>query len=132
MRVPFWLGDFFPINTHSKIPKTYLPGPTSVQSSSIKWHPSRGNLSKISFSNLNLDFIGKFSDLQLSLKFVKNYVMRPLSVRSFSKIQRETFEVEIFPIFSTSKKKNCKTARIGKFCKGNFFPKNRKFFHFFH
>ena len=55
------------------------------------------------FSNLNSDFIGKFSDFQLSSKFVKNNTLGPLSVRSFSKIQRETFEVEIFPIFSTSK-----------------------------
>ena len=55
------------------------------------------------FSNLKSDFIGKFSDFQLSSKFVKNNTLGPLSVRSFSKIQRETFEVEIFPIFSTSK-----------------------------
>ena len=53
------------------------------------------------FSNLKSDFIGKFSDFQLSSKFVKNNTLGPLSVRSFSKIQRETFEVEIFPIFST-------------------------------
>ena len=26
----------------------------------------------------------------------------------------------------------CRIARIGTFCRGNFFPKNRKFFHFFH
>ena len=42
---------------------------------------------------------------------------RWLSVRSFSKMQRETFEVEIFPIFSTSKKnifflQNCKNWNI--------------------
>ena len=55
------------------------------------------------FSNLNSDFIGKFSDFQLSSKVVKNDTLGPLSVRSFSKMQRETFEVEIFPIFSTSK-----------------------------
>ena len=57
---------------------------------------------KSQFSNLNSDFIGKFSDLQLSPKFVKNRVLETISVRSFSEIQRETLEVEIFPIFSTS------------------------------
>ena len=62
-----------------------------------KWHPSSGILSKnFQFSNLNSDFIGKFSDFQHSSKFVKNNTLGPLSVRSFSKIQRETFEVEIF------------------------------------
>merc|ERR1712074_196266 len=71
------------------------------------WHPSIGILSKnFQFSNLKSDFIGKFSDFQLSSKLVKNNTLGPLNVRSFSKIQRETFEVEIFPIFSTSKKKN--------------------------
>ena len=85
---------------------------------SKKWHPSSWNLSKnFQFSNLNSDFIGKFSDFQLSSKFVKYNTLGPLSVRSFSKIQRETFEVEIFPIFSTSKKKffflqNCKNWNI--------------------
>ena len=102
---------------------------------SNKWHPSTGNQSKrFQFSILNSDFMGKFSDLQHFSKFVKNHVFGPISVRSFSEIQRETFEVEIFPIFSTSKKIFffCRIARIGTFCRGNFFPKNRKFFHFFH
>merc|ERR1712030_146013 len=68
-----------------------------------KWHPSGGILSKnFQFSNLNSDFIGKFSDFQVSSKFVKNYILGPLSLRSFSKIQRETFGVENFPIFSTT------------------------------
>ena len=65
--------------------------------------PKQGEFEqKFQFSKLNSDFIGKFSDLQLSPKFVKNRVLEPISVRSFSEIQREIFEVEIFPIFSNS------------------------------
>ena len=115
-------SENFPLfSTNSKIPKIYLSGPTTVRSSSKKsflkkWHPSSRNLSKkFQFSKLNSDFIGKFSDLQLSPKFVKNDILGPKSVRSFSEIQRETFEVEIFPIFSTSIfffLQNCKNWNI--------------------
>ena len=39
--------------------------------------------------------------------------------------------VENFPLSKICKKKNfCRIAWIGTFCRGNFFPKNRKFFHF--
>ena len=39
--------------------------------------------------------------------------------------------VEKFLLSKSWKKKNCRIARIGSFCREKFFPKNRKFFHFF-
>ena len=86
--------------------------------------PISGNLSKkFQFSNLNSDFIGKFSDLQLSPKFVKNRVLETISVRSFSEIQQETLEVEIFPIFSTSNFFFAELQELEHSAEGTFFRK---------
>ena len=67
--------------------------------------------------------MGKFSDLQHFSKFVKNHVLGPISVRSFSEIQRETFEVEIFPIFSTSIFFFAELQELEHSAEGTFFRK---------
>ena len=99
---------------------------------SRKWHPRSRNLSKkVQFSKFNPDFIRKFSDLQLSPKFV-NFGAQKCA--KFQQNPARNFRSGNFSDFFHFQKIFffCRIARIGTFCRGNFFPKNRKFFHFFH
>ena len=92
---------------------------------SKKCHPSRGILKVENFPLQKKNFF---------LQNCKNWnILQRCKIFFLSKKchpSRGILKVENFPL-QQKKFFFCRIARIGTFCRGNFFPKNRKFFHFF-